>query len=578
VFASAAVASAIVNLVAALAVGRAPASLWACLVPIAVIAVELGAAATGGLWHELSWRLSRHLARPFTFLGVTLPPLVVLRWEFAGSADLSNWAMSLALAGLAAALVAARRLSNDPRLADLGVAAAVGCSTAAAIAVGAPTYAASGVALAALLFCVAIRRPSLVRASLVSAAYLALTLVQRGVGTDRWTPRTAADLALTLSGALLSVSVLLRNRVVREHNVLAVIAATGAVAALVSPDWQLAIATSAVGVVGSYAVGRRPQVAVPVAALTAAAAFVQIGDVRWSAVVAVLVSGVVSLAGASAWLRLAASAQFITAGWLAVRVAGATPNDVVAWMIVAAIVLTGIAFTSPRVTALDAAGIAATALAGLSSSAIGVHPAFASLTVTVGASQGLAYGVAQRRTGLALGSSVVGAIGLLSLWFTTGVNGAVISRLARYNVTSADLLALVVGAAMLLAGVGMRRWQVVSTWLAYGPGLALISAWVASVETSRRADWATMAGLLIGIVAIAVGGSRRMSAPLVIGTGLLTTTVVIASGSQLASLPGWSWLVLGGVVLLALAMMIERRSKNDAHTSGGLRSMFDRFQ
>ena len=67
-----------------------------------------------------------------------------------------------------------------------------------------------------------------------------------------------------------------------------------------------------------------------------------------------------------------------------------------------------------------------------------------------------------------------------------------------------------------------------------------------------------------------------MAAPLVIGTALLTT-VLIASGGQLASLPGWSWLVVGGVALLGLAATIERRSKGDGDGAGGIKAMFDRF-
>jgi hypothetical protein len=126
-------------------------------------------------------------------------------------------------------------------------------------------------------------------------------------------------------------------------------------------------------------------------------------------------------------------------------------------------------------------------------------------------------------------------------------------------------------------GIGGRRWQAVSSWLAYGPGLALLGAWVAAVQSQRGDDWATMAGLLIGIVAIAVGGWRRMSAPLVIGSGLLVTTVAIASGAQLASLPGWSWLVVGGMGLLGLAVALERRTKDGADDEGGLKAMFDRF-
>ena len=116
----------------------------------------------------------------------------------------------------------------------------------------------------------------------------------------------------------------------------------------------------------------------------------------------------------------------------------------------------------------------------------------------VASAQGLAYGIARRRSSLATGSAICGGLALASLWFTTGANATVLSRLARYDFTGADLAALAVSAAMLFVGYGLRRWQSVSTWLAYGPGLALVSAWLAAVESQRGADWATMAGILIG--------------------------------------------------------------------------------
>jgi hypothetical protein len=313
--------------------------------------------------------------------------------------------------------------------------------------------------------------------------------------------------------------------------------------------------------------------------MTAIASIAQVGELRWPAVIALLMSGAVALAGRqSPWLRMAASAQFLTAGWLAVRVTDATPSAVVGSMIVTAIVLTGIAFTTPRVIGLDAAGVTATALAGLSLLEPGVHPTLISLTVIVASAQGFAYGIAQRREALAMGSAACGGLALASLWFTTGANATVLSGLARYDFTGADLAALAVSAAMLFVGLGLRRWQGVSTWLAYGPGLALVSAWLAAVEMQRGADWATMAGILIGVVTMAIGGWRRLAAPLAIGSALLTTTVVIASGSQLASLPGWSWLVLGGIALLGLAAAIERRGKNDGHSTRGLKATLDQFQ
>jgi hypothetical protein len=83
-------------------------------------------------------------------------------------------------------------------------------------------------------------------------------------------------------------------------------------------------------------------------------------------------------------------------------------------------------------------------------------------------------------------------------------------------------------------------------------------------DVARAKHWLSYAVLNTDgeVVAMAIGGWKRLSAPLVIGSALLTTTIVIASGSQLASLPGWSWLVLGGIALLGLAATIERKSRS----------------
>jgi hypothetical protein len=582
-WAGAALASAALNIIAGLAVGHAPASLWACLLPALVIAIELTADASNGVWRDVGQRASRYVAVPFATATLVLAPLatpiIVLVRALGGKGELVAWSMPLALAAMAAAIVGTRRLGSNPGAADRAIAAAIGCSVLSIATVGVSSLVVACVAIAGLVLCVMVRRPTLTVSALVSGAYLALTLAGRADGVSRWSASTGINFALTITGGVLCLAVMLRRPTKQQLWPLSVVVADSLLAAAVVPDLHHFSATVALALVGSFCILRRPQLAAPVAAMTAVASLEQFGDLHWPVVAATLISGAVAFAGRrSPWLRLAASAQFVAAGWLAVQVAGATPSAIVGWMIVAAIVLTGIAFTTPRLIGLDAAGVAATVLAGVSVLRPGVHPVLISLTVIVASAQGLAYGIAQRRTSLGTGSAVCGALALASLWFTTGANATVLARVARYDFTGADLAALAVGASMLFVGLGLRRWQGVSTWLAYAPGLALISAWLAAVETQRGADWATMAGILIGIVAMAIGGWRRLGAPLVIGSGLLTITVVIASGSQLASLPGWSWLVLGGIALLGLAATIERRSNDDAGEPRSLRATIEQFQ
>jgi hypothetical protein len=560
VWAGAAIASGGLNIVTGLAVGRAAPSLWACVVPSLVISVEVGAEAATGIWRDIAVRTSRHIARPVSSLASAFAGIVIAFWSVPRFAELSSWSLPLALTALATAVIGARRLFSTARIADTAIAASIACSIASMAALAMPSVVVSGMAISGLVFCFLVRRPTCLTASLVSGAYLAVTLLQRSPGRSHWTMPTAIDLLLTVAGGLLCAATQLRATQGKNYATLCVIATTGVVAALVAPDFRLSVATGVVAIVGSFVISRRPQLAAVVAAMTGASALLQLDDLRWPAVAAVALSGAVAVVGRkSPWLRVGAGIQFVAAAWLAVRVADATPDSLVGWMIVIGIVLTGVAFSTPHLTELDAAGLAATSFATLSLTNNAVHPAFVSLVLIVGSAQGFAYGIAQRRSNLTAASIAVGGVSLFSLWFTAGANAAVLSSLARYDFTGADLAALTAGMAMLLVGVGIRRWQRVSSWLAYGPGLTLLSAWVSAVETGRHADWSAMAGLLIGITAIGVGGWKRMAAPLVIGTALLTTTVVIASGSQLASLPGWSWLVVGGVALLGLAAAIERR-------------------
>ena len=115
--------------------------------------------------------------------------------------------------------------------------------------------------------------------------------------------------------------------------------------------------------------------------------------------------------------------------------------------------------------------------------------------------------------------------------------------------------------ALLLTGILLRRFQSVSTWLAYSPGLGMAAAWLLEAQLDPDATWATMGAIGVGITATAVGGLRRLVAPQVIGTGMIGATVLISAGPRLAEAPTWIWIAVGGIGLLVLAAVIER---NDA--------------
>ncbi|HVE18067.1 MAG TPA: DUF2157 domain-containing protein, partial [Ilumatobacteraceae bacterium] len=345
VWAGAAIASGGLNIVTGLAVGRAAPSLWACVIPSLVIAIEVGAEAAAGVWRDIAARASRHIARPALYLASTFAGIVIAFWSVPRFADLSSWSLPLALSALATAVIGARRLLSAAWIADIAIAASIGCSVASIAALAMPSIVVSGMAIGGLVFCFFVRRPTCLTASLASGTYLAVTLLQRTPGPPHWALPTAVDLVLALAGSLFCVATQLRATHGKNYATLCVVAATGAVAALVAPDLRLSVATGAVAIVGSFVITRRPQLATVVAAMTAASALLQFGDLRWPTVAAVALSGGVALVGRrSPWLRVAAGVQFVAAAWLAVRVAGATPNSLAGWMIVIGIVLTGIAF------------------------------------------------------------------------------------------------------------------------------------------------------------------------------------------------------------------------------------------
>ncbi|MEL6890507.1 MAG: hypothetical protein AAFP84_02845, partial [Actinomycetota bacterium] len=57
---------------------------------------------------------------------------------------------------------------------------------------------------------------------------------------------------------------------------------------------------------------------------------------------------------------------------------------------------------------------------------------------------------------------------------------------------------------------------------------------------------------------LAVGGWRRLGAPLVAGVVALGTTTLLSAGPRLAEAPTWAWIAGGGVILLVLAALAER--------------------
>jgi hypothetical protein len=119
-------------------------------------------------------------------------------------------------------------------------------------------------------------------------------------------------------------------------------------------------------------------------------------------------------------------------------------------------------------------------------------------------------------------------------------------------------LLLVVAGAVARRSARQNGEPPVSSWLAYGPALALVGG-VALLERVAGGGpaHATLAGL-VGVTAVVIGGWRRLAAPLFGGTALLVGVAAYESLAVTADLPTWVWLAAGGTVLLGAGILLER--------------------
>jgi uncharacterized membrane protein YwaF len=242
--------------------------------------------------------------------------------------------------------------------------------------------------------------------------------------------------------------------------------------------------------------------------------------------------------------------------------AGQWPHELswlAAGLAVTAVASTGVAMLTERFTALDA-GALAVGVAGLTVS-IGSTPAAVSLSLALVAAQGWLYAIVARRADAAAAAAAVVGAALASLWWTTGTNQLAIDWLAPHGIDGQDLALCAASIALILAGVAVRATVRPTTWLAYGPGLGTAVAWLLVSQNAPNGDWATTGALLLGVVAVGVGGARRLGAPLVFGTIALVGTLLVSAGPRLAAAPTWAWIAVGGIGLLVVAALLERSER-----------------
>jgi hypothetical protein len=156
----------------------------------------------------------------------------------------------------------------------------------------------------------------------------------------------------------------------------------------------------------------------------------------------------------------------------------------------------------------------------------------------------------------------------------TTLTGGLWIRLHDAEVVASEAYLAPVALLLLIAGVRARSIGT-SSWIAYGPVVGILGgAALAERIAGGGGGHALLAGA-VGVVSVAVGGQRRLAAPLFLGTALLVALAGYETLALTAGLPTWTWLALGGTVLLGAGVAMERHDLGPLETGRRLVDVVD---
>jgi hypothetical protein len=212
--------------------------------------------------------------------------------------------------------------------------------------------------------------------------------------------------------------------------------------------------------------------------------------------------------------------------------------------------------------------VALAPLAGLAEVLVGDRWVVAARTLAGTSALAAALLAGSDRGALATVILVMGSVGSFVGWRTRLVEvrwvggvllatGAWLHLLDR-GVSATEAYLLPVALGLLVAGWQARRSAPISSWVAYGPAVALLggSALVERLVGGGEGHALIAGG--VGLAAVCVGGRHRLIAPLLVGSALLVALTVNESLAVTAGVPTWAWLALGGATLVGVGISMER--------------------
>jgi hypothetical protein len=147
--------------------------------------------------------------------------------------------------------------------------------------------------------------------------------------------------------------------------------------------------------------------------------------------------------------------------------------------------------------------------------------------------------------------------------------------IAAERVSTLEAYTLPAAAVALLAGwLALRSRPGLTSWGAYGPALA--AALLPTLASVLVGEGQPLRRLLLGLGALVVvlaGTHARLQAPVVIGGGVLTAVALHELVLVWDLLPRWIPLAAAGLLLVGLAMTLERRRRDLARVRAALTRM-----
>jgi len=142
--------------------------------------------------------------------------------------------------------------------------------------------------------------------------------------------------------------------------------------------------------------------------------------------------------------------------------------------------------------------------------------------------------------------------------------------LGSANIHDTDAYVAPLAALLVVAGFNARRANSqVGSWVAYGPAIALMGGFALVEHISDGRGWSHgLTVLAIGVIAVLIGGTRRLAAPMLLGTVLLIALIGFecVTSSTASSAPRWVWPALGGSLLIAVGIAMERHDTGPVET------------